>query len=156
MRSNDEVRCDTTRQLKILPPARNVLVVGSGCFAPDALFESPVHRYAGSSQEGIDDSLVSSWNCSKLHVNGSRDNEWPLFHRGLKRALGLMVQRFIRVPQANQHVRVNRRHSSPRTSRIHRITAFFPDPMPGVPMPRNSSKTLPLRRPVITTLLPCL
>jgi hypothetical protein len=155
MGPNHKICSYATRQLEVLSSARNILVVGPRGLPPDALIHLPIHGHSGARKECIDDPLIPARHRAQFHEYRCGNHHLSELRRGIQRLLRFTVQRIFRIPKSDQYIRVDRCHNSPRTSRTQRKTAFFPEPIPGVPMPRNSSNTLPRRCGEMTTLFPC-
>lgn len=47
-----------------------------------------------------------------------------------------------RIPESNNHIRVDSCRHRPRSSRTHRMTSFLPEPIPGFPIPLNFANGL--------------
>ena len=146
VRPNHEIREDAPwAGIRPSPTPGSVHLKGHSCGTPSCLIKRPVNSYAGLAEEAIEKSYLSSGCCHQFGENRSRHHQRSVGERLVQNGLRGRAQGGIRVPERNNHVGINGGGHRPRNSLSHRAMAFFPEPIPGFPIPRYFAKGLSSR-----------
>ena len=158
MRSNQEVGENSPRaQVAMFSAALRVSLEGSTGSSPYPFAQMPIDGYSRFFKKHGNESFGAPRCRDQLSEHGRGHNKISAIECGVKSSPSGQSHPRVRVPQGDNDVRVDRgchRQSMwPRISRSHRLMAFLPEGIPGLPMPRYFSNTLWLRTGRICTPL---
>jgi hypothetical protein len=119
----------------LLPSSGCVGLESSATEPPNLLIQIKLDTYTSVGTEPVEKPFGSSWRGHQFGEYRRAENQRTATESSVERLLCRSANGLISVPESNSHIRINGSHR-PRVSRIQRLIAFFPEPIPRFPMPR--------------------
>ncbi len=150
MRSNQEVGENSPgARVAMFSAALRVSLESSTGSSPYRFIQMPIDGYSRVFKKRGNESFGAPRGGDQLSEHRRGHRKISAMERGVKSGASGQSDPSVRVPQGDNDVRVDRGgHDQslwPRISRSHRLMAFLPDGIPGLPIPRYFSNTLWLR-----------
>ncbi len=137
MSTDQEVGQKAARaRIALLPPPGRIRLECAARGPPNLFIQIELDVHPRVVTELVEEPFGSTGCGHEFSKDRSTEDQRPTKQRIIERFLGRIANGGISVPESNDHIRINGSCHLPRISRIQRLIAFLPEPIPRLPMPR--------------------